>query len=50
MLARSQVCSRVALARVWAGAQREPGRAKHEEDERGLKPRDYILDYTHFLH
>ena len=33
-----------ALARVRAGAKREPGRAKHEEDERGLKPRDYILD------
>ena len=29
-------------------AKREPDRAKHEEDERGLKARDYILDYeTH---
>src|SRR2546426_1087075 len=40
----NQVCSRVALARVRAGAKREPGRAKHEKNERGLKPRDYILD------
>ena len=43
-LFRSQVCSRAALARVRAGAKREPVRAKHQEDERGLKPRDYILD------
>src|SRR6266404_4723196 len=42
----SQVCSRAALARVRAGAKREPGRAKHQEDERGLKPRDYILDLS----
>ena len=26
------------------GAKREPGRAKHEENKRGVKPRDYILD------
>src|SRR2546426_10964343 len=47
----NRVCSRVALARVRAGAKREPGRAKHQEDERGLKPRDYILDRstTQFL-
>jgi hypothetical protein len=25
-------------------AKREPGRAKHQEDERGLKPRDYTPD------
>ena len=43
-VSRSRVCSRAALARVWAGAKREPVRAKHQEAERGLKPRDYILD------
>jgi len=33
----NRVCSRVALARVQAGAKREPGRAKHEEDETRAK-------------
>src|SRR6266568_7573183 len=46
----NRVCSRAALARVPAGAKREPGRAKHEEDERGLKPRDYILVLTAVPH
>ena len=44
--ARRGVAPTVALRQFFhrAGAKREPVRAKHQEDERGLKPRDYILD------